>query len=186
MVFEEPLRPGYFLEWDNFPYPPSLSERGRFRGEIAMTLAYPPHRNADFGAEYCETHVEASFGVFIDKAGEEIFVGQVPLEHRRPDELYETFQVSHLRKWAPVRTYHNRFPNGVRGKRWRLKVRLLCRHGVEAGIAATQPFALVLTISDPERRAPVYDEMARILHGRFQTQNLTLRPSVRVQPQAGA
>ena len=185
LVFEEQLRPGYFLEWDNFPYPSSLSDNGRFRGEIAMTLAYPPRRNADFGAEYCETHVEASFGVFIDKDGEEKFVGQVPVEHRRADELYETFQVSRLRKWAPVRTFYNKFPNGIGGKRWRLKVRLLCRHDVGANIAVTQPFGLVLTIADPDRRAPVYDEMARILRGRFQTQNLALRPTVRVQPQAG-
>jgi serine protease AprX len=185
LVFEEHLRPGFFLEWDDFPFPPSLIANGRYRGEIAMTLAYPPRRNADFGAEYCETHIEASFGVFVDgKEGEE-FHGQVPVEHVRPKELYESYQVSRLRKWAPVRTFYNLSPNGVKGKRWRLKVRLLCRHGVETNLAASQPFALILTIADPARRAPVYDEMARSLRTRFQTQNLTLRPTVRVQ-QGGA
>jgi hypothetical protein len=185
LVFEEQLRPGYYLEWDDFPFPPSLIANGRYRGEIAMTLAYPPRRNADFGAEYCETHIEASFGVFVDGKDGESFRGQVPVEHLRSRELYESFQVSRLRKWAPVRTYYTLLPTGVRGKRWRLKVRLLCRHGVETALAASQRFALILTIGDPERHAPVYDEMARSLRTRFQTQNLTLRPTVRVQ-QGGA
>jgi serine protease AprX len=181
LVFEEHLRPGYFLEWDDFPYPPSLTTGGRFRGEIAMTLAFPPKRNGDFGAEYCETHIDASFGVFVDGDGEENFKGQVPVEHSRATELYESYQVKHLRKWAPVRTYHRLLPKGVRGKRWRLKVQLLCRHDVNLAMTAPQPFALILTIADPDQQVPVYDEMARILHGRFRTQNLTLRPTVRVQ-----
>ena len=89
-----------------------------------------------------------------------------------------------LRKWAPVRTYHRLIPNGAIGKRWRLYVELLCRHGVEESRASNQPFALLLTISDPEKKAPVYDEMARSLRTRFQTQNLAVRPSVRLRPQA--
>ena len=70
LVFEEQLRPGYFLEWDDFPYPPSLQKNGKFYGEISMTLAFPPRRNADYGAEYCETHIEASFGVFTPRSGD--------------------------------------------------------------------------------------------------------------------
>ena len=80
-----------------------------------------------------------------------------------------------------MRTYHCLIPNGAAGKRWRLYVELLCRHGVEETTASQQSFALLLTIADPEKKAPVYDEMARSLRTRFQTQNLTLRTSVRVK-----
>lgn len=45
LVFEESLREGYELEWDNFPYPESLIKDGKFRGEISMTLAYHPKLN---------------------------------------------------------------------------------------------------------------------------------------------
>ena len=62
-----------------------------------------------------------------------------------------------LRKWAPVRTYHRLLPKGVSGKRWRLCLELLCRHRVEQTVASSQRFALLLTIADPERKAPVYD-----------------------------
>jgi serine protease AprX len=183
LVFEEVMRPGFFLEWDNFPYPESLTDGNRFRGEIWMTLAYMPARNASFGSEYCETHVDAHFGVYQDVKGEEKFSGQVPVEHPNKGLLYESFQVQSLRKWAPVRTYHRHIPKGVVGKRWRLYVELLCRHGVEETKASKQPFALLLTISDPEKKAPVYDEMVRSLRTRFQTQNLALRPNVRIRPQ---
>jgi hypothetical protein len=183
LVFEEVMRPGFFLEWDNFPYPESLTDGNRYRGEIWMTLAYRPARNSSFGSEYCETHVDAHFGVYRDGADGEDFHGLVPVEHPNKGLLYESFQVQALRKWAPVRTYHRLIPNGVSGKRWRLCVELLCRHGVEGTTASNQSFALLLTICDPEKRAPVYDEMVRKLRTRFQTLNLALRPSVRVRPQ---
>jgi serine protease AprX len=182
LVFEETLRPGYFLEWDYFPYPTSLTHGNKFRGEIWMTLAFPPRRNPQWGSEYCETHVEAHFGVYRnDKEGEEGFHGLIPPEHNNVHELYEKFQVEKLRKWAPVRTYYKRIPSGVSGLRWRLKVGLLSRHPETEQAPGPQPFALLLTIADPERTAPVYDEMAQSLHARFQARNLRLRPTVRIE-----
>ena len=61
LVFDDVLRPGYFLEWDDFPYPPSLCRDGRFFGEIWMTVAFAPSRGSRWGTEYCETHIEAHF-----------------------------------------------------------------------------------------------------------------------------
>jgi len=40
LVFEDYLRPGYYLEWDNFPYPASLKHNGRYFGDIWMTVAF--------------------------------------------------------------------------------------------------------------------------------------------------
>jgi hypothetical protein len=60
---------------------------------------------------------------------------------------------------------------------------LLCCHDIEDSVAINQPFALLLTISDPKRTAPVYDEIVRNLRNRFQTQDLTVRAGIRVQNQ---
>jgi hypothetical protein len=184
LVFEEALRPGYFLEWDHFPYPQSLVKDGHFFGEIWMTLAYPPLRDPDWGSEYCETHIDASFGLYRNQKGTEKYASQVPLEHNNAGILYESFQVQNLRKWSPVRTYHRRIVQGVSGLRWRLFVRLLSRHDVDQGALSSQPFALLLTISDPDHTAPVYDEMVQVLRTRFQTQNLIVRPRVRIEAQS--
>jgi len=188
LIFEDTLRPGYTLEWDGFPYPPSLCRDGRFFGEIWMTLAFAPSRNLRWGAEYCEAHIEAHFGVHRninhrDGSVENKFVGMVPIEHSAGDALYEDFQVKNLRKWAPVRSYYNNLgEKGERGESWRLMVRLYTRHyKVPAETYGPQPFALIITIADPEKKASIYDEMARIIRTRFQSQNLGVRVSQRLQ-----
>jgi hypothetical protein len=104
--------------------------------------------------------------------------------------MFETFQVQKLRKWAPVRTYHTLIPKGVTGKRWKLMVNLLTRHDIDKSVnesgeniapSILQPFALILTIADPQRKVPVYDEMARILRTRFKSKNLQLRSTTQIR-----
>lgn len=192
LVFNDTLRPGYFLEWDNFPYPPSLMNGGRYFGEIWMTVAFNPAREPKWGSEYCETHIDAHFGVFRDQVSRKTgvitrkFSGLVPPEHKNPGLLYESYQVEKLRKWAPVRTYHGALGDrGVPGLRWRLKVQLLTRHGIEDDEAfKPQEFSLIVTIADPKKRAPVYDEMAQLMRSQLQFQNLTLRAGTRVRAKA--
>lgn len=193
LLFDDVLRPGYYLEWDNFPYPSSLSHDGKYYGEIWMTVAFAPVRGSRWGSEYCETHIDAHFGVYRDHiirekgktTGKTVseFHGLVPPEHKNVGILYESYQVQQLRKWAPVRTYYGYLgEKGEKGTRWRLRVSLLTRHGVEDMASfQSQPFSLVLTIADPAKRAPVYDEMARSLRTRFQAQNITLRAVARVR-----
>jgi hypothetical protein len=187
LVFEDTLRSGFFLEWDDFPYPPSLRQGDRYFGEVWMTVALAPSRGGKWGTEYCESHVDAHFGVFrdvVNRTTGEVkskFTGLVPPEHRNPGRLYESYQVATLRKWAPVRTYHGDLSKGERGARWRLKVRLLTRHGIdEAEVAKPQPFALIITIADPRKQSPVYDEMARLIRNKYQAQDLAIRSSVRI------
>lgn len=191
LVFDDVLRPGYFLEWDDFPYPPSLRRDGKYFGEIWMTVAFAPARGARWGTEYCETHIDAHFGIYRTQKSREtglvkpkpIFVGLVPPEHKNVGLLYESYQVEKMRKWAPVRTYYGDLgENGERGDRWRLKLQLLTRHGIEDDEAArSQAFSLIITISDPDKKARVYDEMAQIVRNRFQAQNITVRAAARVR-----
>ena len=189
LVFDDVLRPGYFLEWDDFPYPASLKRSGRYFGEIWMTVAFAPTRGARWGTEYCETHINAHFGVYheqVSRSTGEVttkFRGLVPPEHKNPGVLYESYQVSQLRKWAPVRTYYGRLgDNGQKGLRWRLKLQLLTRHGIDNDeTLEPQPFSVVITIADPKGKAPVYDEMSRMVLNRYQSQNIAVRPAARVQ-----
>ncbi len=193
LVFDDVLRPGYFLEWNDFPYPPSLHRGGKYFGEIWMTVAFAPARGARWGTEYCETHIDAHFGVYrrqkSRKTGQvkpkPIFVGLVPPEHKNRGQLYESYQVEKLRKWAPVRTYYgNLGPKGERGDQWRLKLQMLTRHGIEDEEAfKPQAFSLIVTIADPERKIQVYDEMAQIIRNRFHSENLTVRATARVRTQ---
>jgi len=190
LVFDDVLRPRYFLEWNDFPYPPSLKRDGKFYGEVWMTVAFAPARGARWGTEYCETHIDAHFGVYRKEKSRETglvkpklkFVGLVPPEHKNVGELYESYQVEKLRKWAPVRTYYGNMETGERGERWRMMLRLLTRHGIEDEDAfKPQPFSLIVTIADPQKKVCVYDEMAQLVRNRFQSQNLTVRASARIK-----
>ncbi len=189
LVFEDTLRPGYYLEWDDFPYPSDLQREGKYFGEIWMTVAFVPARGARWGTEYCETHIDAHLGVYREQKNRETgviktkFVGLVPPEHKNPKILHESYQVEKLRKWAPVRTYHGDLgENGERGSRWRLMVRLLTRHGIEdEETFKPQPFSLILTISDPGKKVSVYDQMAQTVRNRFEAQNLTIRTAARIR-----
>jgi len=192
LVFDDVLRPGYFLEWNDFPYPPSLKRDGKYFGEIWMTVAFAPARGARWGTEYCETHVDAHFGVYRSEKSRETglvkpklkFVGLVPPEHKNPGELYESYQVEKLRKWAPVRTYYGHMgEKGERGDRWRMKLQLLTRHedSDDDTMLKPQPFSLIVTIADPLKKAPVYDDMVKLVRNRFQSQNLTVRAAIRVR-----
>jgi hypothetical protein len=70
------------------------------------------------------------------------------------------------------------------GERWRLKLQLLTRHGIEDEEAfRPQPFSLIVTIADPEKKVRVYDEMAQIVRNRFQAENITLRAASRIRAQ---
>jgi dihydroneopterin aldolase len=61
-------------------------------------------------------------------------------------------------------------------------VRLLTRHGIEVEETyKPQPFSLIVTISDPGKKAAVYDQMAQTVLNRFQAQNLTIRTSARIR-----
>ena len=140
------------------------------------------------GVEYCETHIAAHFGVYRKQRSRTTgliklkFFGLVPPEHKNSGELYELYQVEKLRKWAPVRTYYGDMGNGARGERWRMMLRLLTRHGIEDEEAfKPQPFSLIVTIADPDKKARVYDEMAQIVRNRFQSHNITVRTAARVK-----
>ena len=111
------------------------------------------------------------------------FRGLVPPEHKNPGVLYESYQVAQLRKWAPVRTYHGKLGDkGQKGLRWRLKLRLLTRHGIDDEEAfRPQPFSVIISIADPEKKAPVYNEMSRIILNRFKFQNISIRAPARIQ-----
>ena len=139
----------------------------------------PVHFMRQYDAQYDALETPRRLGTELKP----VFVGLVPPEHKNPGQLYESYQIERLRKWAPVRTYYGHLGDkGERGERWRLKLQLLTRHELENEATFNpQPFSLILTISDPQHKARVYDEMAQIIRNRFQSQNLTVRAAARIR-----
>lgn len=183
LIFEPgEVKPGLDFVKENFPIPDCLrTEGGKVRGEFLMTLAYDPPLDIACGAEYCLRNVEVSLGTYDpeDPLKPE-HRGKIPCEPRDISKLYERNLVENGFKWSPIKVYRQDFPRGTAGEHWRIVVSAHDRHGVRR----TEPtsVALVLTVRDPERQQPVYDEIvAKMTQSGWITQDLRMSDRVRAR-----
>lgn len=125
LAFEAHLLPGA-MRWRKAPYPiPSaLRHNGKLRGEVIITAAYAPPLDSDYGAEYVRANLELGFGV-LEADGH--FHGRVPQMGEVGTTGYESEQVTHGGKWAPVKVHRRRFPQGIAGDQWALQAGLTLR-----------------------------------------------------------
>jgi len=158
LIFETDLVPGLEFSRLHFPIPDCLrGPKGVVCGEILMTAVCEPPLDASFGAEYCRTNVDVSLGTYdIGKNNKPRHRKQIPPEPKDASRMWESELVEHGFKWAPVKVYRRNMKR-VQGENWRLKVTVYNRSGFES--KEPQQFALVITIRDPKKQQPVYDEV---------------------------
>jgi hypothetical protein len=78
--------------------------------------------------------------------------------------VIEAERIEHGLKWSPIKAYAKTMPRGVgKSSNWRLFINYLTRAGEEMPKAGV-PFTAILTISDPERRHPVFRDMRQSLN----------------------
>ena len=164
LVFSEALafrRELHFV----FTWPRSLvTPAGKCRGRVDLTLAFTPPIDAQFDAECLRVQLEA----FLHQIETDPVTGeddpQSRLKHYDSElpaglDYTETYLLKTGLKWTPVKRYQLTMPRG-RGSssNWRLALRSSTRAG-DVSPASGVPFTIVMTISDPEQTAPVYDEV---------------------------
>lgn len=180
IIFETEIRPRLDFVKDPFPIPECLrTPEGKVLGEIIMTLAYEPPLDPRAGVEYCRVNVEASLGTYDEnKDGKRTHKRQVPPEPRDVRLLYERNLVEHGFKWSPIKVYKRRMKRPVMGRRWRLIASALYRSGFVS--EEPQHFSLLVTLRDPEKRRPVYDETVRAMQlSGWSLQDLEVRARLR-------
>ena len=74
--------------------------------------------------------------------------------------MYEKYLVEHGFKWSPVKVFRRRMSR-TSGDRWQIQMRLLYRD--EAEEEGPQHAALVVTLSDPNKTRPVYNDVVRAM-----------------------
>lgn len=177
LVFKQKIIRSKHLEMSNFPYPKSLIRGGKFYGEIAMTLAYNPNLDSKFGAEYCRSNIDASFGTYtLGTSDETSFHGFVPLE-KSWDERFEKTQVEHGFKWSPIKSYYKNLMNGRKVEDgWRVRVGFSQRN---EAFASEQEFVLIVTIRDPNG-SDIYTEVVNGLRDQYYVvNNLEVKQQIR-------
>ncbi len=186
LVFEPELQPGLTFEKYPFPIPPCLfNQNDKVTGEIVMTLAYNPPLDPSAGSEYCRINVSASLGTCqIGKDNkphkQNLKIWPSPKDEDL-SELYEHYQIRHGFKWSPLKVYRRLITKGVKGKVWNLQLRLLERHNYKFSKPEPQKVALIVTMRDPNKTAPVYDQtVAKMRQIGWITQDLQVEERIRV------
>lgn len=154
LVFTDTLPPGLELSFD-FTWPQALFDpvSGTRRGDVALTIAYSPPLDSQHQAEFARVNLDAYLRQeTIDDEGEVKYKGRLKSEHAG---TLEKNQITHGAKWWPVKHYRKSFKKIGGTANWRLVVNSLTRAGVVYPVAGVK-FAVILTISDPKGKAPVF------------------------------
>ena len=164
LVFSESLAFRRELEFV-FSWPRSLvTAAGKCRGQVDVTLAFTPPIDAQFDAECLRVQFEA----YLHQIETDPDTGEDDPKSRLHHhdsalpaglDYTETYLLKTGLKWTPVKRYSLTMPRG-RGtsSNWRLALRSFTRAGEVFPVAGV-PFTIVMTISDLEETAPVYDEV---------------------------
>ena len=146
-----------------------------------MTLVYRPPLNRAFGAEFVRVNVDAHLG---QEDGESFKnrTKQAHLPGEGADAPFEHELIEHGLKWWPIKCYEGRFPRGKgASSNWRLAVESIVR-AEDIFPTIGVPFALILTISDLKRTAPVFNDLRlHLLSQRVNISDIRVTPRVRVK-----
>jgi hypothetical protein len=182
MTLELEIASSVAYEKAAFPMPQSLFVGSdTLRANILMTLVHDPEMDASFGSEYCRSNIEVSLGTHdVGQDGKRHQKKQVPEDPKLGGKAYEKDLVEHGFKWSPVKVYRREMVRGVKGQNWRLD--LSVHHRSAHTPTQKNRAALVVTVSDPAQKAPVYNEMVAQMNSLGWTAtDLKVRPSTRIQ-----
>lgn len=190
MVFESRLTVGErkpaILRFD-FPWPQSLVDpSGACSGRVRITLVYAPPLDPAFGAEFARVNLEASLLQRQPKIrktdGKPSYTNQIApryLPNTTGLGVPEKALITHGLKWWPSKRYEATFRSKGAYSNWRLEVSSMVR--AEASFPPEGiPFAVILTIEDPDGAKPVFAEMRQTLDV-GQARALSIRTAARVR-----
>jgi serine protease AprX len=180
LIFELEIHPTVAYEKATFPMPQCLYlNESTVRANILMTLVHEPDLDASFGSEYCRSNIEVSLGTYDPgKDGKRHQKKQVPEDPKLIGSAYEQDLVEHGFKWSPVKVYRREMVRGVRGKTWRLDLSL--HHRANHISSDTERAVLIITISDPQKKEAVYNEMVVQMNKLgWSASDLRLRPRLK-------
>ena len=178
LVFASRVQHGQQINF-KFSWPTSLVEPGgRCKGKAKLTLVSTPPLDARFGSEFLRININAALQQEQDR-GWKGRLEPLYLPSSRESPAVEAELIEHDLKWSPVKVYEKTFPQGVGpSSNWRLFVEYLTRAGEtmpEGGV----PFTAILTISDPNAKKPVFNDMRQSLRA-IGTQIADIRTAARI------
>ncbi|WP_339430485.1 S8 family peptidase [Pseudomonas sp. EA_65y_Pfl2_P78] len=178
LVFQDVLKDRLELSFD-FEWPSVLVENGATRGAVELTIVYSPPFDRRHQAEFSRVNLDAYLRqeTMNKKTKKFSYAGRLKPDH---PGIHEKHLIAHGAKWWPVKRYSRTFTRLEGTSNWRLVVESLTRAGTDYPSSGVQ-FAVILTISDPDKEAAVFSSARRSLMAR----GVSLR-DVRTQARARA
>ncbi len=185
LVFYDRMMPAKDLFF-GFDWPQSLVENGKCRGQATLTLVYAPPISDAHDTELVRVNLDACLQRMnptkgkYEKQCEDTFSDRGSLAGAREKDLMEDGL-----KWGVVKQTHFFSMRGSgKSSDWRIALKYLLRSDEifpDEGV----PFALVLTIADPKKAAPVYQDMRIGLSSRNVLTGDIRQPSGRLRARGG-
>jgi subtilisin family serine protease len=160
LVFQDVLPARRELSFD-FEWPSVLVENGATRGAVELTIVYSPPFDRRHQAEFSRVNLDAYLRqeTVNKKTHKFSFVGRLKPDH---PGVHEKNLIAHGAKWWPVKRYSRTFTRLEGTSNWRLVVDSLTRAGADYPTSGVS-FAVILTISDPDKKAGVFASARRAL-----------------------
>ena len=170
-----------------FDWPRSLvTENGACSGLVKITLVYSPPLDPAFGAEFVRVNLEAGLlqrQARVKKDGTPSYTNQIApkyLPRTTGLGVPEKALIDHGLKWWPSKQYESSLDKVGNYSNWRVEVRSLLRAESQFPSEGI-PFALLLTIEDPEGRRPIFQEMRQALRA-SKANAQDIRTAIRLRP----
>lgn len=163
LLFSSRLIPGKALEF-KFAWPTSLVQPGgKCQGDVKLTLVSSPPLDHKYGAEFVRVNIEAALQQEQPNGGFKSGLEPTYVFFSKDDKVTEADLIEHKFKWSPIKVFGTSMPKG-RGasSNWRLMINYLTRSG-ESLPPDGVPFSILLTISDPSKSKPIFQEMRNSL-----------------------
>lgn len=163
LIFELDVEPGTAFRKGVFPIPPCLYvDEDTVKADFLMTVVYEPELDASFGSEYCRTNIDVSLGTVSTEKDDKGRIrekkkGQVPEDYALIGSGFESDLVKQGFKWSPIKAYRRDRVRGITGEFWRLD--LSVQYRADHRPLTPAKAVLIVTISDPGKELPVYNEM---------------------------
>lgn len=159
---------------EEFPFPQSLvdEENTKISGDILVTMVYDTPLSARFGSEYCRCNLDVKLrtAVSSDKFAKITSGSTIDNEFEYKWEKDRMLKES---KWGNVKQVHF---NSARGKKGTEYIRLEVQPNWRDSKEKTKiKFATIVTINDPKKKAPVYNEISRKIASNFPNVELRLK-----------
>lgn len=163
LVFQDVLQPKKDLFF-RFRWPDCLTVDGKCRGEARVTLVYSPPVGEKFGAEMIRINLDVSLQQFdADKGTYAAKTKSVFKPANEAEKAHEHELIKASMKWGNVKQVEFSSSRGVgKSSDWRLNIGYLERLGAVFPPDGV-PFAVIVTLRDPKKTAPVYQDMRSTL-----------------------